>query len=40
MITDIGIVAGEIWHTLDAHDGSARLSVVITGLGAHMSWCS
>ena len=32
MITEIGIVAGEIWHYLDEH-GAAPFSRVITGIG-------
>ena len=28
MITEIGIVAGEIWHHLDEHRGTAHLSDV------------
>ena len=31
MITEIGIVAGEIWHYLDEH-GEAALSKVIGGI--------
>ncbi len=31
MITEIGIVAGEIWHYLDAH-GDATLSSMVKGL--------
>ena len=31
MITEIGIVAGEIWHFLDQH-GEASLSVLIKGI--------
>jgi len=31
MITEIGIVAGEIWHYLDAH-GEAVLSNMVRGL--------
>ncbi len=29
MITEIGIVAGEIWHDLDQHPGTVRFSSVI-----------
>ena len=32
MITEIGIVAGEIWHYLDEH-GAGVFSRVITGIG-------
>ena len=32
MITEIGIVAGEIWHYLDEH-GAGPFSRVITGIG-------
>ena len=32
MITEIGIVAGEIWHYLDEH-GAGTFSRVITGIG-------
>ena len=31
MITEIGIVAGEIWHYLDSH-GEARFSQLVTGI--------
>ena len=31
MITEIGIVAGEIWHHLDAH-GDVLLSQMVNGL--------
>jgi hypothetical protein len=31
MITEIGIVAGEIWHFLDQH-GEVMLSVLIQGI--------
>ncbi len=31
MITEIGIVAGEIWHYLDEH-GESRLSAVVKGI--------
>ncbi|MCM8831102.1 MAG: winged helix-turn-helix domain-containing protein [Candidatus Omnitrophica bacterium] len=31
MITEIGIVAGEIWHFLDKH-GQATLEELITGI--------
>ncbi|MBI2174359.1 MAG: winged helix-turn-helix domain-containing protein [Candidatus Omnitrophica bacterium] len=31
MITEIGIVAGEIWHYLDGH-GEARFSQLISGI--------
>lgn len=30
MITEIGIVAGEIWHHLDGHDEAAFSSIVNT----------
>ena len=32
MITEIGIVAGEIWHYLDEH-GAGPFARVITGIG-------
>ncbi|MBU1125014.1 MAG: winged helix-turn-helix domain-containing protein [Candidatus Omnitrophica bacterium] len=32
MITEIGIVAGEIWHYLDQY-GDVTLSVLLKGLG-------
>lgn len=32
MITEIGIVAGEIWHYLDGH-GAGLFSRVVTGIG-------
>lgn len=32
MITEIGIIAGEIWHYLDEH-GPGRFSRVVTGIG-------
>lgn len=32
MITEIGIVAGEIWHYLDEH-GSSPFSQVVSGIG-------
>ena len=32
MITEIGIVAGEIWNFLDTH-GEAELDQLITGVG-------
>ena len=31
MITEIGIVAGEIWHHLDTH-GDVRFSQLVTGI--------
>ncbi|NQT94944.1 MAG: winged helix-turn-helix domain-containing protein [Candidatus Omnitrophica bacterium] len=31
MITNIGIVAGDIWHYLDGH-GKVKLSDLVTGL--------
>jgi hypothetical protein len=31
MITEIGIVAGEIWHYLDQH-GEASLSALVSGI--------
>ena len=31
MITEIGIVAGDIWHFLDEH-GEAMLSVLVKGI--------
>ena len=33
MITEIGIVAGEIWHFLDEHQSTARLSAILAGIG-------
>ncbi len=32
MITEIGIVAGEIWHHLDEH-GASLFSQVVAGIG-------
>jgi hypothetical protein len=32
MITEIGIVAGEIWHYLDEH-GASQFSRVVAGIG-------
>lgn len=32
MITEIGIVAGDIWHYLD-HHGEVELSALIKGIG-------
>ena len=32
MITEIGIIAGEIWHYLDEH-GAGPFSRVVTGIG-------
>lgn len=32
MITEIGIVAGEIWHYLD-HNGEVNLAQLISGIG-------
>ena len=32
MITEIGIVAGEIWHYLDEH-GNAAFSKLVSGIG-------
>ena len=32
MITEIGIVAGEIWHYLDEHPGEAAFSNVVKGI--------
>jgi hypothetical protein len=31
MITEIGIVAGEIWHFLDSH-GSVSIAVLVKGI--------
>ncbi|MBN3038037.1 MAG: winged helix-turn-helix domain-containing protein [Candidatus Omnitrophica bacterium] len=31
MITELGIVAGEIWHFLDEH-GASRLSTIVSSL--------
>ena len=31
MITEIGIVAGEIWHHLDQH-GESKFSALVTGI--------
>ena len=33
MITEIGIVAGEVWHCLDEHRGTARLSDITAAIG-------
>ena len=33
MITEIGIVAGEIWHFLDKNNGEAKLDDMIKGIG-------
>ena len=32
MITEIGIVAGEIWHCLDEHQGEALFSKIVSGI--------
>jgi hypothetical protein len=32
MITEIGIVAGEIWHYLDQHGGQTKFSQLKAGL--------
>ncbi len=32
MITEIGIVAGDIWHYLDQHGGEVKLSDLIRGI--------
>ena len=32
MITEIGIVAGEIWHYLDQHEGQTNFSQLKAGL--------
>ncbi len=32
MITEIGIVAGEIWHYLDEHHGEVAFSSVVSGI--------
>ena len=32
MITEIGIVAGEIWHFLDKHNKSSRLEDIRNGI--------
>lgn len=32
MITELGIVAGEIWHFLDEKNGASKLSTLISGL--------
>ncbi len=32
MITEIGIVAGEIWHYLDEHGGEVRFSDLVKGI--------
>jgi hypothetical protein len=32
MITEIGIVAGEIWHFLDNHHGQASLNDIVGGI--------
>lgn len=33
MITEIGIVAGEIWHHLDAHHDEVSFDQVVRGIG-------
>ena len=37
MITEIGIVAGEIWHFLDEH-GSTTLEALTRGLDRQREW--
>ncbi len=37
MITEIGIVAGEIWHFLDEH-GPSTLTALVTGLERPREW--
>ena len=37
MITEIGIVAGEIWHFLDEH-GPSTLQAVTKGLDRQREW--
>ena len=32
MITEIGIVAGEIWHFLDKHNKSSELEGILKGI--------
>jgi hypothetical protein len=32
MITEIGIVAGDIWHFLDQHGGGVDLSALVKGI--------
>ena len=32
MITEIGIVAGEIWHYLDEHRGDVMFSSLVSGI--------
>lgn len=32
MITEIGIVAGEIWHFLDTHNKSSDLDEIVKGI--------
>lgn len=32
MITEIGIIAGDIWHYLDTHGGSSTLSALVRGI--------
>ncbi len=32
MITEIGIVAGKIWHYLDEHPGEAVFSVLVSAI--------
>ena len=37
MITEIGIVAGEIWHYLDEH-GPTTLQILVKGLERPREW--
>ena len=32
MITEIGIVAGEIWHFLDKHDKASTIEQILKGI--------
>ena len=33
MITEIGIVAGDIWHYLEQHQGTATLDEIVSKIG-------
>jgi len=33
MITEIGIVAGDIWHYLEVHNGNATLEEMVAHIG-------
>ncbi|MFH1791636.1 MAG: winged helix-turn-helix domain-containing protein [Candidatus Omnitrophota bacterium] len=32
MITEIGIIAGEIWHFLEKHDNMSTLEAIVDGI--------